>query len=65
MQVRTRSSLLSAISEVGTYGEGSGAMSIGCMGGWIHTSLRGTLAGDLNNSMVAVEALDGWQPLVC
>jgi hypothetical protein len=30
-------------------GEGSGATSVGCMGGWIHTGLRGTLAGDLNN----------------
>jgi hypothetical protein len=49
MQARTRSSSLSAVSEARTRGEGSGATSVGCMGGWIHTGLRGTLAGDLNN----------------
>jgi hypothetical protein len=35
--------------EARTRGEGSGKMSVGCMGGWIHTGLRGILAGDLNN----------------
>jgi hypothetical protein len=49
MQARTRSSSLSAVSEARTHGEGSGATSVGCMGGWIHTGLRGTLASDLNN----------------
>jgi hypothetical protein len=49
MQARTRLSSLSVVLEAQTYGEGSGAMSIGCMRGWIYTSLRGTLAGDLNN----------------
>jgi hypothetical protein len=49
MQARTRSSSLSAISKARIHGEGSGATSIGSMGGWIHTGLRGTLASDLNN----------------
>jgi hypothetical protein len=37
------------VSEAPTGGEGSGITSIGCMGGWIHTDLRGTFASDLNN----------------
>jgi hypothetical protein len=49
MQARMRSSSLSVVSKARTHGEGSGATSVGCMGGWIHTGLRGTLAGDLNN----------------
>jgi hypothetical protein len=36
------------------------------MEGSIHIDLRGTFAGDLNNwAVVAMEASDGWQPLVC
>jgi hypothetical protein len=42
------SSSPSIVSEAPTYGNGSGTMSIGCMGGWIYTGLRGTFAGDLN-----------------
>jgi hypothetical protein len=49
MQVRTRSSSLCTVSEARIHEEGSRTMSIGCMGSWIHTDLRGTFAGDLNN----------------
>jgi hypothetical protein len=49
MQARTRSSSLSAVSKARTHGEGYGTTSVGCMGGSIHTDLRGTFAGDLNN----------------
>jgi hypothetical protein len=44
-----RSSSLCIVLEAQTRGEGSGTMSVGCMGGWIHTDLRGTFASDLNN----------------
>jgi hypothetical protein len=49
MQAWRSSSSLGTVLEARRGGEGSGTTSVGCMGGWIHTGLRGTFACDLNN----------------
>ena len=43
------SSSLGTTREALRGGEGSRTMSVGCMGGWIHTSLQGSFADGLNN----------------
>jgi hypothetical protein len=47
-QARMNSSSLVAVLEALVGGEGSRTMRIGSMGGWIHTGLGSTFAGDLN-----------------